>query len=238
MVQRIYVLKLEDGKFYIGSTKKSVDERFIEHCTGRGSAWTRMFEPLQILEEHVAQTKFDEDNKVLEMMEQYGIENVRGGSHSQVELQKEEVEQIEKRLRHADNRCLGCGSYGHFIADCPQKPASRKDPRSDSQSRTVVQNPYSKPLKRTQNTGAAQATPSPPKRQKFSSVVGCSRCGRDNHTFENCYATTHADGTILQTDSNVSRLGYSPEERTERVCSRCGRTSHNSNNCFASTDVH
>ena len=57
----IYVLKLECGKYYIGRTNKKVIERFKEHKTGKGSAWTRKYKPIRIDKIDMGKDKFDED---------------------------------------------------------------------------------------------------------------------------------------------------------------------------------
>ena len=48
----IYILKLQDDKYYIGKTYKHILERYMEHCRGEGSAWTRKYPPICILEEY------------------------------------------------------------------------------------------------------------------------------------------------------------------------------------------
>ena len=43
----IYILELEDGKYYVG---KSIDpiQRFEQHASGEGSAWTRKYKPVAV----------------------------------------------------------------------------------------------------------------------------------------------------------------------------------------------
>lgn len=45
-----YVLKLQDNKYYVGRTMKTLDDRFVEHLTGIGSAWTKKYPPLEVVE--------------------------------------------------------------------------------------------------------------------------------------------------------------------------------------------
>ena len=49
-------------------------------------------------------------------------------------------------------------------------------------------------------------------------VIFCERCGRDNHSEKDCYATFGIDGDMLD-------------------CARCGRDSHSADQCFARTDI-
>jgi predicted GIY-YIG superfamily endonuclease len=48
MVLSIYILKLQENKWYIGKTYKKVKERFQEHLDGKGSSWTSKYKPIKI----------------------------------------------------------------------------------------------------------------------------------------------------------------------------------------------
>ena len=37
----VYIALLEDGRFYVGMTRSSVEARILEHIRGRGNAFTR-----------------------------------------------------------------------------------------------------------------------------------------------------------------------------------------------------
>lgn len=51
-------------------------------------------------------------------MDKYGINNVRGGSYSRLELTQEEINVLQKELWGANDLCFLCGQQ-HFIKDCP-----------------------------------------------------------------------------------------------------------------------
>src|ERR1700722_16710055 len=104
----IYVLKLEQEKYYVGKTRKTVQERYVEHISGKGSEWTRLYKPIKILEEIQDCDKFDEDKYVKKFMSKYGIENVRGGSYTTIMLTHEQKELLEKEITAADDRCFNC----------------------------------------------------------------------------------------------------------------------------------
>lgn len=128
----VYVLALAGGKYYVGSTTRSVQERFEEHIRGwGGSAWTRLHRPLRVVEERAvaegASAAAEEDTVTREYMRRFGVHNVRGGTHAQVELDAGVVETLERELVHAEGRCLRCGGAGHFASACtgrrrPQQP--------------------------------------------------------------------------------------------------------------------
>jgi hypothetical protein len=44
----VYVLRLEEGKYYVGWTG-DIRRRIEEHFDGRGASWTRLYPPLEVL---------------------------------------------------------------------------------------------------------------------------------------------------------------------------------------------
>jgi predicted GIY-YIG superfamily endonuclease len=117
MATIVYVLKLEDDKYYVGRTC-DYERRVREHFEGRGSAWTQMYKPLELYELLEVETGFEEDMVVKEMMSLYGIDNVRGGSYVRVTLGSNERELLEREIKMAMDLCVLCGSEKHFVRDC------------------------------------------------------------------------------------------------------------------------
>lgn len=113
----IYVLQCKNKKFYVGRTTRS-RERIIEHLNGEGAAWTKKYKPISVIETFVSTTKFDEDICTLKYMDKYGIESTRGGVYSQVVLSPDQISEINRHLRSANNVCFRCGRSNHFIKDC------------------------------------------------------------------------------------------------------------------------
>lgn len=113
----VYVLSCENGKYYVGSTG-NIDKRVREHFDGVGSAWTRLHKPIRLLEVVNGADLFDEDKYVKKYMSKYGIENVRGGSYSQVKLRYYQKQVLEKELLTSNNLCFRCGKGGHYVKDC------------------------------------------------------------------------------------------------------------------------
>jgi uncharacterized protein YlaI len=115
----IYVLKLANNKYYIGRTKNP-QIRINDHCSGHGSVWTRKY-PVEKILEIVQGDAFDEDKYTLRYMQEYGIDNVRGGSFSAPYMSADDYRSITKQLRNASDRCFLCGDCTHFVRECPHR---------------------------------------------------------------------------------------------------------------------
>jgi predicted GIY-YIG superfamily endonuclease len=119
-MEHIYILRLKEGKYYIGKTK-NVDKRWNEHITGDGSGWTKKYKPISLIKTIISTSYFDEDKYVKEYMAKYGIDNVRGGTYSNIDLDDNTISVLEKEIRHSKNLCTRCGRNTHFIKDCYAK---------------------------------------------------------------------------------------------------------------------
>lgn len=82
----LYVLKLENDKWYVGITSKTPEERFAEHIAGKRAAyWTMANRPIEIeLVEDLGvvskQHAEKYENKITRaLMKERGLNNVRGG---------------------------------------------------------------------------------------------------------------------------------------------------------------
>jgi predicted GIY-YIG superfamily endonuclease len=119
-MDHIYILKLKEGKYYIGKTK-NIEKRWNEHLIGEGSGWTKKYKPVLLMKIIVSTSYFDEDKYVKEYMAKYGINNVRGGTYSNIDLDDNSISVLEKEIRHSKNLCTRCGRDTHFIKDCYAK---------------------------------------------------------------------------------------------------------------------
>lgn len=82
----LYILKLEEGKWYVGITSKTPQERFAEHRLGKRAAyWTMRHKPIEIeLVEDLGvvskQHAEKYENEITrKLMKERGLNNVRGG---------------------------------------------------------------------------------------------------------------------------------------------------------------
>jgi predicted GIY-YIG superfamily endonuclease len=81
----IYVLLLEQNKWYVGYTDRENGNRFPEHFNNNGSKWTQLYKPLKVVEWRQG-TLIDENNVTLEYMKKYGWQNVRGGRYCNIKM--------------------------------------------------------------------------------------------------------------------------------------------------------
>ena len=97
----IYILKLTDDCFYIGqSSVDNYEERIKKHFRGKGSAWTKLHPPIEIVEINKVygsyrEIELQENSKTIEYMKRYGLKKVRGGFYSITD-----ETQLKKNLLH------------------------------------------------------------------------------------------------------------------------------------------
>lgn len=118
MKTTIYILKLEQGKYYVGKTN-DIKFRLDKHFNYFGSYWTVKYRPISVFAKYENCDCFDEDKHTIKMMAEFGIENVRGGSFTQINLPQDELNIINKMINGACDNCFKCHFAGHFANKCP-----------------------------------------------------------------------------------------------------------------------
>jgi GIY-YIG catalytic domain-containing protein/zinc knuckle protein len=188
----IYILQLEKGKYYVGKTG-DVKRRIQQHRDGKGAYWTKKYQMLDVID--VIEHESDEDKYVIDLMIQYGIQNVRGGSFSKVVLTSEDIRFANRMMRTKEDLCYKCGKPGHFAMNCYIK--TRKKPtRRSNQS-----------IKECERCGRSHITSKCYAKTDIrgKSIKECKRCGRSGHITSKCYAKTDINGTILYIETPSSR---------------------------------
>jgi len=123
--EKIYVLECKEGKYYIGKSR-DVESRVQQHFNGSGSSFTFRYRPLRLIESREMRSPLDEDQTVKEYMFNYGMNNVRGGSYSQLELTSAQEELLGREFDTATDRCYRCGHYNHLAPNCPLRSARQE----------------------------------------------------------------------------------------------------------------
>ena len=189
----IYILRLQGGKFYVGKSG-NVMLRYQQHLNGIGSAWTKKYKPISLVRTIEKASPFDEDKYTKEYMAKYGIENVRGGSYTAVDLSEEQEDTLRNELRSASDCCLKCGKPGHFANQCKKKTSfagtcgcGKKflvfEEFLSHQKMCLPRNRYEE---------------SEEDSDESKDIVICYRCGREGHYASRCYASRHIRGYYLR----------------------------------------
>jgi len=133
----IYCLKLKDNKYYVGKSA-NVISRINNHYNNNGCYWTQKYKPIETLFIYNDCDNYDEDKYTKMMMGKYGIENVRGGSYSQIILTPDIKNIIQREIYNAENCCLNCGIKGHFIKKCKNKIKSDNENIKSNNQKIII----------------------------------------------------------------------------------------------------
>ena len=257
----IYILQLENNKYYIGKTTNP-NFRLDQHFNSHGSQWTKKYKPLKVLDIIPNCDNFDEDKYTIKYMTEHGINNVRGGTFCELKLNENNMETIKKMINGSTDKCYICGNSGHFAKNCEHD--------DDNILEKVHYNKKNEELKSV-------------KIKKNKKNV-CNKCGRKSHSTKECYATTTVDGDDIEDEDDeeeddeedddiedddeyddneeesgdtIYQCSYCNKEfntlkglsyhekmycknkknRQTNTCNKCGRKSHSSKDCYATTTV-
>ena len=99
--QYLYVLELENDKFYVGRTG-NLQMRLQNHKFGMGAKWTKKYPVIEIIYQSVLLNDYDEDedNLTFYCMRRSGIENVRGGKMCYINFTDSNIKRINNILEH------------------------------------------------------------------------------------------------------------------------------------------
>ena len=181
----IYILKLEQGKYYIGKTNNPLF-RLESHFNLNGSEWTKLYKPMKVIELRPNCDDYDEDKITRQYMDKYGINNVRGGSFVSVKLEQSTIDTLKIMSNGTNNKCFVCGKEEHFAKDCQDEYWECEeyvwcceycDKEFTEEQKCVYHEKYCK---------------NETKDNDF-----CFRCGREGHYISSCYASKHINGYFL-----------------------------------------
>jgi predicted GIY-YIG superfamily endonuclease len=191
----VYALVLENGNYYIGRTS-NLNQRLVHHRQGEASAWTRLHRMIRIHCVWEVDNDFMEDNKVKEYMLSFGIDHVRGGSYSQVELSASQRRVLENEMRTVRNACLNCGQLGHFQGQCTAqiRVQSNVEPQLAPQNQTARIQPRAFNNNNNRRRAYRRRYSESESDSDSSEYDNCFRCGRSGHWADECYANTNYRG--------------------------------------------
>jgi NAD-dependent DNA ligase/predicted GIY-YIG superfamily endonuclease len=94
----IYILGLEDEKYFVGTTTNS-SFTLKSYLNNNNAAWTQKYKPLRVTRFIEDCYDYEEDIVTLNLMKIYGIANVRGGSYANVNLDKTTLDIIKQKIK-------------------------------------------------------------------------------------------------------------------------------------------
>jgi hypothetical protein len=239
----IYTLELERGKYYVGKTNIPFAERFKQHCSGEGSAWTREYRPIREVpnSQYLSTSTHDEDNTTVDVMIRHGIDNVRGGMYSMMVLSAEDRLSIKRKIASMDNSCQKCFRRSHFAKDCRT--------RTDKYGDAVIDASYSNKRSRdndedhvTEQAVGSRRKSGPLLENILATAVAAaaivmSSSGRDINDFSTASFTSSSSSPQIENKSRKQRTSKSTTGRQAVGCVRCGSGSHSVAKCFATYDI-
>lgn len=203
----IYALLLNNNKYYIGKTKKEVLLRLYEHKMRPTNNWLKIYKPLLIKEEYESLDPFAEDNLTKKYMNNYGIDNVRGGSYTSFELENDQKKLLQKELSSLEDKCFNCNKPGHFAKNCPEKRNIKfrndilKDLSEEEDKYEIIEKPK-------ENNNLIEELSKKYKMIIKDSKFACNKCGALGHLSTEC-----------------------SEIKNRNTCFNCNKTGHYNYEC-------
>jgi len=241
----VYVLRCEDDKYYVGSTlycRRRYGQHFGTAEDRRGerggaspsSSWTRMYKPLEVVEEYKRipeRYHVGEENRVTAMcMLKYGVNNVRGGMFVKVrDYTLADLEVLTGFLGHYNH--LNFRELEKQLADIllpdPNNNANARRTKRQQQRQRQRRTPQLNPNVNDAGGGNSFQQTRARSSSSFKANDVCYNCGQRGHWSNDCtnyYALQRGGGggSTRYGPINAAAVGDNPVV----VCYNCGLEGH------------
>ena len=245
----IYILQLEENKYYIGKTLHT-NFRLEQHFNSNGSAWSKKYKPIKVIGLIPDCDNYDEDKYTIKYMEKHGINNVRGGSFCEINLSDEHITTIKRMINGSSDNCYMCGSKGHFIKDCKINSEKKNIPVINDKlgnEKCDCLSSFLKPHRRKKclinNITQTNKTITPEKQNIIQSPEITITPVKQNIIQTPEITITPVKQDIIQTPEKQiiiqpSNITINIIQSENKLCERCERNGHSAKDCFAKKHVN
>ena len=172
----------------MGKSNSPVTRIQQHHSSGYASAWTNRYQPVSLIELIGDCEDEDEDKYTIKYMKAHGIDNVRGGSFCQIQLDDSSRQVLETMMKTSENACYKCGNTGHYARYCRNGAVNN----ARVAARASIQHRVQERIQDFEFEDESEEDES----DQFEYST-CFRCGRRGHFANTCYARTHSNGRFL-----------------------------------------
>ena len=236
MHTNIYILKLENNKYYVGKSN-DLETRMISHKNGTASMLTKKYKPISVEQIIPNACSYDENKYTIEYMDKYGIDNVRGGLYVTEALDNTQRNDIKKQIWGA-NMGSKYGEQMIVVHNVEEKDILLKIVKK--QRHLTGQD-----ILKTEPDILKTVLDIFKEEYKDKKLIKtCFDCGKTGHYTNKCpnkketfncrYCNKEFEtqkGTIFHENVHCKSVPKKNE------CYRCGRSGHYSNNCYAKTNI-
>ena len=123
---KVYVCECEQGMYFVVSTSLTLEECLSHLKEGgtamEGSTWVTEYKPIKITlhSEHSTRraARIEETAHTLDLMNEHGVANVRGGRYNTLYLTNFERQCMVREMAFNDSLCVVCLKPDHAAKDC------------------------------------------------------------------------------------------------------------------------